>query len=87
MIGFLTANWLWILLIGAMVAMHLGHGRHGNGHGGGGCGGGHAARHDGHDAGAGIDGEPGRGSSADPAHPSPAAPGPVSAGPRQPHVH
>lgn len=35
---FLSANWLWILLIGGMVWMHLGHGGHG-GHGG--CGGHH----------------------------------------------
>lgn len=41
MIGFLTANWVWILLVGAMLWMHLGHGGH-SGHGGhGGCGGGH----------------------------------------------
>ena len=32
---FLSANWLWILLIGGMVWMHLGHGGHG------GCGGHH----------------------------------------------
>lgn len=35
---FLSANWIWFLLIGAMLWMHLGHGRHG---GQGGCGGGH----------------------------------------------
>ena len=40
---FLSANWIWILLIGAMLLMHLGHGGHG-GHGG--CGGGH--QHSGH---------------------------------------
>lgn len=47
----LAQNWIWLLFIGAMVAMHLfGHGGHGA-HGGqgkaprghGGCGGGHAA--------------------------------------------
>lgn len=32
--GFLSANWLWIVLIGAMVLMHLRHGRmHGGHHG------------------------------------------------------
>ena len=32
--GFLGANWLWIVLIGAMVLMHLRHGRmHGGHHG------------------------------------------------------
>ena len=37
---FLSNNWLWILLIGGMLFMHLGHGAgHGAGHGG--CGGGH----------------------------------------------
>lgn len=30
--GFLSANWLWIVLIGAMVLMHLGHGRMHGGH-------------------------------------------------------
>lgn len=37
MLEFLSSNWLWILLIGGMLFMHLGHGR---GHGGHmGCGG------------------------------------------------
>ena len=37
MLEFLSSNWLWILLIGGMLFMHLGHGR---GHGGQmGCGG------------------------------------------------
>jgi len=35
MIEFLTANWLWIVLVGAMLAMHRGgcgsHGSHGRG--------------------------------------------------------
>ena len=32
--GFLSANWLWIVFIGAMILMHLGHGRmHGGHHG------------------------------------------------------
>lgn len=35
MLEFLSSNWLWILLIGGMLFMHLGHGGHG-GHGGGG---------------------------------------------------
>ena len=36
---FLSANWVWVLLIGGMLMMHL---RHGGGHGGhGGCGGHH----------------------------------------------
>jgi len=39
MLAFLSTNWLWILLIGGMLFMHLGHGGHA---GGGGCGGGHA---------------------------------------------
>lgn len=34
---FLSANWLWILLIGGMLWMHLGHGGHG----------GHGRRHEG----------------------------------------
>ena len=55
MLEFLSNNWLWILLIGGMLAMHLGHrghaGGHGAGHGAGqaghgGCGGGH--QHAGH---------------------------------------
>lgn len=37
MLAFLSTNWLWILLIGGMLFMHLGHGGLG-----GGCGGGHA---------------------------------------------
>ena len=37
MLNFLGANWWWMLLLGAMFFMHLGHGRHG-----GGCGAGHA---------------------------------------------
>ncbi len=43
MTHFLATNWIWILLIGAMVLMHTSH-RHGGGHMGGmggGCGGGH----------------------------------------------
>lgn len=32
--GFLSANWLWIVFLGAMILMHLGHGRmHGGHHG------------------------------------------------------
>ena len=52
MLEFLSNNWLWILLIGGMLVMHLGHaGGHGAGHGAGqgghgGCGGGH--QHSGH---------------------------------------
>lgn len=39
----LTDNWIWVLLIGGMLAMHLfGHGHGGHGGHGGGCGsGGH----------------------------------------------
>lgn len=33
MLDFITTNWIWILLIGGTVAMHLGHGGHGR-HGG-----------------------------------------------------
>jgi hypothetical protein len=36
MLEYLSANWVWMLLVGAMLWMHLGHGGHG-GHGG--CGG------------------------------------------------
>jgi hypothetical protein len=39
MLTVLSSNWLWIVLVGAMAFMHLGHGSHGGGHGGGGCGG------------------------------------------------
>ena len=39
----LSQNWIWLLFIAAMVAMHLGHGGHGA-HGG--CGGGHAVDED-----------------------------------------
>ena len=46
MLEFLSSNWLWILLIGGMVFMHLGHGGHG-GHGGQGGGSGQAG-HGGH---------------------------------------
>jgi hypothetical protein len=49
MLKFLSTYWLWILLIGGMLFMHLGHGGHG-GHGGkGGHGhgaGGHAGHND-----------------------------------------
>lgn len=38
MIRFITANWIWFVLIGAMLLMHRGHRGHGGGHGGG-CGG------------------------------------------------
>lgn len=38
MVEFLSANWVWILLIGTAFWMMLGHGGHG---GRGGCGGGH----------------------------------------------
>lgn len=39
MLEFLSSNWVWILLIGGMLFMHLGHG-HGRGHSGHmGCGG------------------------------------------------
>ena len=30
--GFLSANWIWIVFIGVMVLMHLGHGRMHGGH-------------------------------------------------------
>lgn len=32
MLDFITTNWMWIVLIGAMVVMHISHGGHG-GHG------------------------------------------------------
>ena len=34
MLAFLSANWLWIVLVGGMLFMHLGHGGHGMRHGG-----------------------------------------------------
>ena len=40
MLEFLSNNWVWILLIGGMLFMHLGHGGRHGGHGG--CGGHHA---------------------------------------------
>lgn len=46
MLSFLSANWLWILLIGGMVTMHLRHGAHAGGSHGAGCGGGHATPHE-----------------------------------------
>ena len=46
MTRFLEANWIWILLIGGMLAMHLRH-RHG-GHMGAGMGGGCGGSHGGH---------------------------------------
>ena len=36
MMSFLATNWIWIVLVGAMFAMHLRHGSHG------GCGAGHS---------------------------------------------
>jgi hypothetical protein len=33
MLDFIATNWIWILVIGGMLYMHLGHGGHG-GHGG-----------------------------------------------------
>ena len=33
MLDFIGTNWIWILLIGGMIFMHLGHGGHGS-HGG-----------------------------------------------------
>ena len=44
MVNFLASNWVWILFLGGMLVMHLGHGGHG-GHGGG-CGGGHSTHDD-----------------------------------------
>lgn len=42
MLDFLARNWIWIVLVGGMLVMHLrGHG----GHGSGGCGGGHGHSH------------------------------------------
>lgn len=49
MLTFLSANWLWMLLIAGMLVMHLGHRNHDGGHGG--CGGGGAGgggEHTGH---------------------------------------
>lgn len=44
MLSFLSANWLWILLIGGMVTMHLRHGSQAGGSHGAGCGGRHATQ-------------------------------------------
>ena len=44
MVNFLASNWVWILFLGGMLVMHLGHGGHG-GHRGG-CGGGHSTHDD-----------------------------------------
>lgn len=50
MLDFLSANWVWILLVGGMLYMHLGHrGGHG-GHGGGGGHDGHAHSNDRHES-------------------------------------
>jgi hypothetical protein len=59
MFTFLTTYWIWILLLGGMLFMHLGHRGH-SGHGGG-CGVGHG----GHGAGHGGREEPGSGQPAD----------------------
>ena len=45
MIRFITVNWVWFVLIGAMLLMHRGHAGHG---GGGGCGGHGSRDHDRH---------------------------------------
>ena len=88
MLGFLSANWIWILLIGGMLVMHLGHGRHGNGHGmAGGCGG-HASQHDAdeHDAQPpAADGRPA--GSADPVEPVGGGPAQPDTGHHAPHRH
>ena len=42
MIGFLAANWIWIVLVVGMLAMHRMHGGHGGGCGGAGHRSGHA---------------------------------------------
>lgn len=35
MLDFIATNWIWILLVGGMLVMHLGHGHGGHGgHGG-----------------------------------------------------
>lgn len=44
MLEFLSNNWVWILLIGGMLVLHLGHGGGSGGHGG--CCSGH--EHSGH---------------------------------------
>lgn len=46
MLNFFTANWFWILFLGGMLFMHVGHRGHGGSSGHGGCGGGHASQHD-----------------------------------------
>ena len=55
MLDFVARNWIWIVLIGAMVAMHVRHGTGGHGSGGGGtggggggCGAGHGGHQDNH---------------------------------------
>ena len=55
MIDFLSRNWFWILFLGSMILMHVGHGRHGIGHGGGQAGHpGHGGYGTGHGAGHGT---------------------------------
>ncbi len=46
MLNFLTANWYWILFLGAMFLMHAGHGGHGGGCGGHGSGHGTSGEHE-----------------------------------------
>jgi hypothetical protein len=50
MLDFVARNWIWIVLIGAMFAMHVRHGAGGTGgHGtGGGCGAGHGGHQHNH---------------------------------------
>jgi len=75
MTHFLATNWIWILLIGAVVLMHTSH-RHGGGHMGGmggGCGGGqmghgHQDNESSHTAGPAEHAEPSSSTKADEVH-------------------
>ena len=53
--GWLSGNWLWIVLIGGMLFMHLRHGGHGGMHGG--HGGQARDEHGDHDHGAAVSSE------------------------------
>ena len=65
MIRFISANWIWFVLIGAMLLMHRGHAGHG---GGGGCGGHGSRSHDQHTQDAAADRTPGTADGTAPGH-------------------
>lgn len=76
MVTFLANNWYWLLLVGAMVFMHAGHGGHGGGAGG------HGDAAGGHCGGSAHQGEhPQESTSHDTAHRPSAAGGPPTVSP------